>query len=84
MQIVEVRFPSAALPTNMAAMRIWLDERRLQPSSFICDDAASEMRVAVTFAVATDAKAFAERFAGRLHPVPAAVAAGFETTDLVR
>jgi hypothetical protein len=83
MQIVDLQLPRHQLSAQMAAMRIWLDEHRLEPTSFVCNDAREEVRVVVTFTLAGEARAFADRFAGRVHAAPAAVASGLEPTDLV-
>ena len=49
----------------MSAMRIWLDERRFEPSTFFCRDTDNGMLVCVEFKVPREAEAFAEHFDGR-------------------
>jgi len=45
-------------------MRIWLDERRFEPSSFSCHDSGIGVLVRVDFKIAGEADAFAARFTG--------------------
>ncbi len=49
----------------MAAMRIWLDEHRFEPSSFACRDSEYGVLVCLEFKIARQAEEFAERFGGR-------------------
>ncbi len=71
MRNVEMRLPPQELSGTMAAMRIWLDERRFEPSSFTCHDLGDGMLVRVDFKVAEEADAFAQRFSGSVDPTPA-------------
>ncbi len=73
MRTVEIRLPPSELPTRMAAMRVWLDEHRFEPAVFACDEEAASMRLAVSFAEAAEAEAFAGRFDGRMQGTLAAV-----------
>jgi hypothetical protein len=57
---------SSELSTQMAAMRIWLDERRFEPSSFSCRDNNAAVIVRVDFKVADEAHAFARQFNGQI------------------
>jgi hypothetical protein len=50
----------------MAMMRMWLDERRYEPSTFSCRDVEEDVLVRIEFKVAREAQAFAARFGGRL------------------
>jgi hypothetical protein len=67
---VEMRLRPSELLTTMAAMRVWLDERRYEPSVFTCRDGASDMLVGIAFKTADEGEAFADRFGGRLRQVP--------------
>jgi len=64
MRAVEIRLPPRELSTQMAAMRIWLDEHRFEPSSFACRDSEYGVLVCVEFKIARQAEEFAERFGG--------------------
>ena len=83
MQIVDIQLPRDQLTAQMAAMRIWLDEHRVQPTSFVCNDAREAVRVSVTFSLIDEAGAFADRFSGRVHTAPAAVAGSLEPADRI-
>jgi hypothetical protein len=71
MRSVEMRLLPQELSRTMAAMRIWLDERRFEPSSFTSRDSGAEVLVRVDFKVAEEADAFAQRFGGSIDPTPA-------------
>jgi hypothetical protein len=47
-------------------MRLWLDSRRFEPSTFTYFDRNRAMSVQVSFKVGEEAKAFARRFGGSL------------------
>jgi len=64
MRTVEMRLQPNELSGLMAAMRIWLDERRFEPSSFSCRECGAGVLVRVNFKVAEEAEAFAQRFGG--------------------
>jgi len=66
MHTVEIRVPRRELSERMAMMRMWLDERRFEPSTFNCRDAEEDVLVRIEFKVASEAKAFAAHFNGRL------------------
>jgi hypothetical protein len=66
MRTVEVRLQPNELSGLMAAMRIWLDERRFEPSSFSCRECGGGVLVRVDFKLAGEAEAFARRFGGRV------------------
>lgn len=74
MRTVILPVKSSELPTQMAAMRVWLDERRVEPSSFSCRDSGTGVVVRVDFRVADEATAFARHFSGRVDEVLARVA----------
>jgi hypothetical protein len=64
MRTVILPVKPSELPARMAAMRIWLDERRFEPSSFSCRETGPEVVVRVEFKVADEASAFARQFGG--------------------
>ena len=63
---VEMRLKPAELLETMAAMRVWLDERRFEPSVFTCRDGIADVLVGIAFKTANEGQAFAGRFGGRL------------------
>jgi hypothetical protein len=71
MRTVEIRLQPRELSETMAAMRIWLDERRFEPSSFICHDCAAGVLVRIDFKIAEEADAFAQSFSGSVDTGPA-------------
>jgi hypothetical protein len=66
MSTVEMRLHPSELSGTMAEMRIWLDERRVEPSTFSCRGNGADVFVRVDFRVTEEAKAFADRFTGRI------------------
>ncbi len=62
MRTVEMRLQPQELSEKMAAMRMWLDERRFEPSGFTCHDCGAGVLVRVDFKVAEEADAFARCF----------------------
>jgi hypothetical protein len=66
MRTVEMRVQPSELSRLMAEMRVWLDERRFEPSSFTFHDSGADMLVRIDFKVAAEAEAFAQRFGGRV------------------
>lgn len=64
MRSVVLPVKSSELSAQMAAMRMWLDERRFEPSSFSCEDGGTAVLLRVEFKVAAEADAFAEQFLG--------------------
>jgi hypothetical protein len=62
---VDIRVEQGDLSRQMSAMRIWLDERRFEPSTFSCRDTDNGVLVCVEFKVPREAEAFAEHFDGR-------------------
>jgi len=72
MLTVEIRFATGELREQMAAMRIWLDERRWEPSSFSSHDDGRRIRLQIAFKIAGEGEAFARRFGGRLNRPPLA------------
>lgn len=67
MRTVEIQLRPDELPGAMGAMRIWLDERRFEPSVFSCHNGgnADSVLLRIDFRVAAEGDAFAERFNGR-------------------
>ena len=66
MRTVEIRVHRQKLTERMAMMRVWLDEHRFEPSTFVCRDVEEDVLVRIEFKVADEAEAFASRFGGRL------------------
>ena len=64
MYAVDIRVQQGDLSRQMSAMRIWLDERRFEPSTFFCRDTDDGTLVCIEFKVPGEAEAFAERFDG--------------------
>ncbi len=64
MRTVEMRLQPQELSEKMAAMRMWLDERRFEPSSFTCHGCGAGVLVRIDFKVAEEADAFAGCFSG--------------------
>ncbi len=69
---VEIRLAREKLSERMAAMRIWLDAHRFEPSGFACHELRDDLIVSVGFSRADEARAFAERFAGQTNGRPEA------------
>jgi len=67
LEMVEVHLEAGQLSEQMAAMRIWLDERRWEPSSFSSHDDGRRIRLQIAFKIAGEGEAFARRFGGRLN-----------------
>lgn len=65
MRTVILPLKPSELPTQMAAMRVWLDERRVEPASFSCRDSGAGVVVRVDFRIADQADAFARHFTGQ-------------------
>lgn len=65
MYVVDIRVQRGDLSRQMSAMRMWLDERRFEPSTFSCRDTDYGVLVCIEFKVPREAKAFAEHFDGR-------------------
>lgn len=72
MHTVEIRLAQADLRDKMNAMRMWLDERRFEPSTFASHVNGSVMCLSVSFRSAEEAKAFAAQFSGRVNRLPSA------------
>ncbi len=74
MHRVEISVCGNELSATMAAMRLWLDERRCEPAVFSCRDEDKAVVVRLNFLIADEAAAFAARFGGA-HAAPPAVEA---------
>ncbi len=73
MRTVEMQLQPHELSGTMAAMRIWLDERRFEPSSFTYNDFGDRVLVRVEFKIAEEANAFARCFGGGVETAHARV-----------
>jgi hypothetical protein len=72
MRTVEIDLGPGELCEQMAAMRIWLDDRRWEPTAFSCRDYGRGVLVRIDFKVPQEGEAFARRFGGRLNDPPLA------------
>ena len=72
MRTVEIHLKHGELVEQMAAMRIWLDDRRWEPSTFSCRDDGRAVVCRIDFKIAQEGEAFARRFGGRLNDPPLA------------
>jgi hypothetical protein len=72
MHTVVIRLPQADLRDKMNAMRMWLDERRFEPSTFASQVNGTMISVSVSFRLAEEARAFAAQFSGRVNSLPSA------------
>ena len=66
---IEVRLEKKLLVPLMSQMRLWLDQRRIEPSSFRYVAGSSLATVRVGFKAESDASAFAEHFGGPVRRV---------------
>jgi hypothetical protein len=70
MSTVEIHLGPGELCEQMAAMRMWLDDRRWEPAVFSCRNEGLGVLLRVDFKVAQEGEAFARRFGGRLNDSP--------------
>ncbi len=82
MRTVEMHLPPSELSSEMAAMRVWLDERRFEPSGFNCRGQGEAMLLRLDFKEGREAEAFAERFGGQLSDGLTDAAAGIARREL--
>ena len=61
---VEVALEGDLLVSLMSQMRLWLDQRRIEPSSFQYIGGSPPARVRVAFKAESEASVFAEYFGG--------------------
>jgi hypothetical protein len=66
MRTVEIDLEAGELFEQMAAMRVWLDERRWEPSTFSCHDNGTSVLLRIEFKIPEEGEAFARRFGGRI------------------
>jgi hypothetical protein len=64
MNVVGIRVEPSDLSKQMETMRLWLDEHRIDLSTFACRYTEDGMLVHAEFRLAHHATAFAERFGG--------------------
>jgi hypothetical protein len=69
MQMTEIRIPGGDLAERLGEMRVWLDEKHLEPSTFTCLREHGTLLVRVSFKAPAEARAFALKFGGKLGPV---------------
>jgi len=74
MHVVGIRVKPSDLSKQMETMRSWLDEHRIDLSTFACRHTEDGMLVHAEFSLAHHAAAFAERFGGRANPPSSAYA----------
>ncbi len=67
MSTVEILLAAGELREQMSAMRMWLDQRRWEPSVFSFQDDGRGVRLHIAFKNAREGEAFARRFEGRLN-----------------
>jgi hypothetical protein len=65
MHVVGIRVNPSDLSKQMETMRLWLDEHRIDLSTFACRHTEDGMLVRAEFRVAHHATAFAERFGAK-------------------
>jgi hypothetical protein len=80
MSAVEIRLDPSDLSREMSAMRVWLDQHRVDASSFSCRCDESGVVVCLEFARVDEAQAFADRFGGGANR-PSTVDAAGELRD---
>jgi hypothetical protein len=72
MRTVEINLEPGELCEQMAAMRMWLDDRRWEPSVFSCHNNGPAVMLRIDFKIAQEGEAFARRFGGRVSDPPLA------------
>ena len=65
MHVVGIRVKPSDLSRQMETMRLWLDEHRIDLSTFACRHTEDGMLFHAEFRLAHHATAFAEHFGGR-------------------
>jgi hypothetical protein len=64
MRTITIRVRAVDFAERIAAMRIWLDEHRFEPSRFKYSEDGNDVLIDVSFKVAVEAAAFSARFNG--------------------
>jgi hypothetical protein len=64
MRNITIRVRAVDFAEQMAAMRIWLDEQRFEPSRFTYSEDGNDILIDVSFKAAVEAAAFSARFNG--------------------
>ena len=64
MRNITIRVRAVDFAEQMAAMRVWLDEQRLEPSRFKYSEDGNDILIDVSFKAAVEAAAFSGRFNG--------------------
>jgi len=64
MRTITMRVRAVDFAERIAAMRIWLDEHRFEPSKFKYSEDGHDLLIDVSFEVADEAAAFSARFNG--------------------
>ena len=64
MRTITMRVRAVDFAERIAAMRIWLDEHRIEPSKFKYSEDGNDLLIDVSFEVADEAAAFSARFNG--------------------
>ena len=64
MHTITIRVRAVDFAERIAAMRIWLDEHRFEPSRFKYSEDGNDLLIDVSFEVADEAAAFSARFNG--------------------
>jgi hypothetical protein len=70
MYVIEVRRDGGSLRDEMAEMRRWIDDQRVEPTLFQFRSVAGVIIFELRFATAPDAMSFAQVFGGRLPTAP--------------
>ena len=85
MRTVEISLKPNELSAAMADMRMWLDERRFEPSVFCCREDGASVSVRVDFKITAEAEAFADRFSGQVDrpPVPGNLGANISRVPFI-
>jgi hypothetical protein len=65
MSAVEIHLDPRELSRKMGAMRVWLDQHRVEPSRFSCQDDDDRVLLCLEFRQPCEAEAFASQFGGR-------------------
>jgi len=64
MRTITIRVRAVDLAEQMTAMRIWLDEKRFEPSRFKYSEDGNDVLIDVRFEVGVEAAAFSAQFNG--------------------